>query len=52
MDKEDGLYADNQWYGGTNSANVAEIKRGVDAGEIKFDDNAVIVMVGCNLWQK
>ncbi len=48
LDKEDGLYTGSQWYGGTNSANVAEIKRGVDAGEIKFDENATFVLGGCN----
>ena len=48
LDKEDGLYTANQWYGGANSANVEEIKRGVDAGEIKFYKNATFVLGGCN----
>jgi RHS repeat-associated protein len=48
LDNNDGLYRDNEWHGGSKSANVQEIKRGVEEGDIKFDKNAVIVMGGCN----
>ncbi len=48
LDKEAGLYPEEKYYGNQNSASVAEIGRSVDAGEIKFDKNAVIVMGGCN----
>lgn len=49
LDKDDGLYSANQRYGsGMNSSNVAEIKASVNAGEIKFEENAVIVLGGCN----
>jgi RHS repeat-associated protein len=48
LDKEDGFYKGSDSYGGSNSSNVSELKRAVNAGEVKFDENAVIVLGGCN----
>jgi RHS repeat-associated protein len=48
LDREDGLYRGDERHYGPNGANVADIKESVNAGEIKFDENAVVVLGGCN----
>ncbi len=48
LDKEDGFYSGSDWYGGSKSSNVSELKGAVNAGEVKFDENAVIVFGACN----
>jgi hypothetical protein len=48
LDHNDGFYTENKTYAGDNSANVSNLKYSVDNGEIKFENNASIVLAGCN----
>lgn len=49
LDNNEGLYVDdNAWGSGSGSALISDLDREVDAGNIKFSDDAVIVLGACN----
>lgn len=48
LDNNDGLYTDNRFMVGDNSASVIDLRTAVQSGDIKFDNNAVVIFGGCN----
>lgn len=48
LNNNDGFYTDNGFMVGDNSASVTDLKTAIQGGQIKFDNNAVVVFTGCN----